>query len=244
MTFFGDFRGGAAMERKLHESVPSMTVPLAGARRRLRGRRLRRGAGGARRREPDRALPRAGDLRRGTPRRRGPPRLGRRRVRLHGGVGGSRRPSGSGSPGARYGARPTADAALAGRPGYRLLLNKYFVDEFYEATAVGGTLRGGERLYRLDQRVVDGAVNGAASVTRLSGDLSDLSDQNLVDRTVNPGRRDPGRRLGPFPPSPDRALPELRPSHAVRGGPARRGPLPVGLSFASGLTHHSPIQEA
>ena len=28
-------------------------------------------------------------------------------------------------------------------------------------------------------------MNGAASLTRLSGDLSDLSDQNLVDRAVN-----------------------------------------------------------
>ena len=59
------------------------------------------------------------------------------------------------------------------------------MDEAYDATAVNGTLRGGEGLYRFDQRVVDGAVNGAASVTRLAGDLSDLSDQNLVDRAVN-----------------------------------------------------------
>ena len=28
MTFWGDFRGGAAMEKHLHESAPSMTVPL------------------------------------------------------------------------------------------------------------------------------------------------------------------------------------------------------------------------
>ena len=28
MTFWGDFRGGAAMEKHLHESAPSMTAPL------------------------------------------------------------------------------------------------------------------------------------------------------------------------------------------------------------------------
>ena len=184
MTFFGDFRGGAAMERKLHESVPSMTVPL-----------LVLAAGSVV----------AGFV--GVPAVLG----GANRIEhfLEPAIFAGGHPAAAAHHGSaaveyafmavsvglaalgiwfawrRYGARPTADAGLAGRPGYRLLLNKYFVDEFYEATAVGGTLRGGERLYRLDQRVVDGAVNGAASVTRLSGDLSDLSDQNLVDRTVN-----------------------------------------------------------
>ena len=59
------------------------------------------------------------------------------------------------------------------------------MDEAYDATAVAGTLRGARGLYRFDQRVVDGTVNGSASLTRLSGDLSDLSDQHLVDRAVN-----------------------------------------------------------
>ena len=130
----------------------------------------------------------------------------------------------------RYWTGPTRDSALAGSRAYRTLLNKYYVDEIYDATAVEGTVRGGEGLFRFDQKVVDGAVNGSASLTRLSGDLSDLSDQNLVDRAVNLVAEILAAASHAVPAAPDRALPELRPSHAVRRGPAGRGPHPVELS--------------
>jgi NADH-quinone oxidoreductase subunit L len=58
--------------------------------------------------------------------------------------------------------------ALAGRfaPLYQLLLNKYYVDELYDATIVQPVKAAStEGLWRwFDVRVIDGAVNGAASI--------------------------------------------------------------------------------
>ena len=48
---------------------------------------------------------------------------------------------------------------------HRLLSNKYYVDELYNATVITGTFGGGERLWAVDRTVVDGAVNGAGKVT-------------------------------------------------------------------------------
>jgi NADH-quinone oxidoreductase subunit L len=52
------------------------------------------------------------------------------------------------------------------QPVYRLLLNKYYVDEFYDATVVHPIRMASERgLWQgVDVRVVDGAVNGAAAI--------------------------------------------------------------------------------
>ena len=184
MTFCGKFRGGAAMEQKLHESVPSMTIPL-----------IVLAAGSVV----------AGFV--GVPAVLG----GSNRIEhflepaiLAGGHAAAEAHHGSAvveyafmavSVGLavagilfawrRYREQPTRDEHLVGSRAYRTLRGKYFVDEIYDATAVSGAVSGGETLFRFDQRVVDGAVNGAASLTRLSGDLSDLSDQNLVDRAVN-----------------------------------------------------------
>ena len=184
MTFFGDFRGGAALEPKLHESPSSMTTPLLV----LAGGSVVAGfvgvpavLGGSNRIEHflEPAIHAGGHA---------------AAVAHHGSaaveyafmaVSVGLALLGIRFAWRRYSADPTCDAALSGARAYRLLQNKYFVDEIYDATLVRGTLRGGESLYRFDQRVVDGAVNGAASATRLSGDLSDLSDQNLVDRAVN-----------------------------------------------------------
>ena len=184
MTFWGDFRGGAAMERRLHESVPSMTVPLLV----LAGGSVVAGfvgvpaaLGGANRIEHflEPAILAGGHAAAAAHHGSAAVEVAFMAVSV------ALAAAGIWFAWRRYSADPTRDAALAGSGAYRLLHNKYFVDELYEATAVNGTLRGAEGLYRLDQRVVDGAVNGAASATRLSGDLSDLSDQNLVDRAVN-----------------------------------------------------------
>ncbi len=184
MTFWGDFRGGAAMEKHLHESSPSMTIPLIA----LAGGSVVAGLvgipsalGGSYRLQKflEPAIFAGGEA---------PPAphhasyaveyalMGLSVAIALGGVFFAYR---------RYFKTPTRDASLAANPAYRLLSGKYYVDEIYGATAVSGTLRGAEGLSRFDNRVVDGAVNGTASVTRLGADLSDLSDQHLVDRAVN-----------------------------------------------------------
>ncbi len=68
---------------------------------------------------------------------------------------------------------------------YRVLYNKYYVDELYNATMVGGTLKTSDGCNVFDARVVDGAVNGSARLTLLSSFISDLADINLVDGAVN-----------------------------------------------------------
>jgi NADH-quinone oxidoreductase subunit L len=68
---------------------------------------------------------------------------------------------------------------------YRLLYNKYYVDEIYGATVVSGTVGGAQGLNTFDAEVVDGVVNGAATFTVGSADLSNLADASLVDGAVN-----------------------------------------------------------
>ncbi|MDE2972398.1 MAG: NADH-quinone oxidoreductase subunit L [Acidobacteriota bacterium] len=184
MTFWGDFRGGVAMEKHLHESAPSMTVPLIilAAGSVVAGFvGVPAALGGANRIEHflEPAIYAGGH---------GPAPIPHASYAVEYALMGlsvALAAAGIFYAYRRYWAGPTRDSALAGSRAYRTLLNKYYVDEIYDATAVQGAVRGGEGLYRFDQKVVDGAVNGSASLTRLSGDLSDLSDQNLVDRAVN-----------------------------------------------------------
>ena len=184
MTFWGKFRGGAEMEKHLHESASSMTVPLIilAAGSVVAGFvGVPAALGGANRIEHflEPAIYAGGH---------GPAPIPHASYAVEYALMAlsvALAAAGIWFAYRRYWAGPTRDSALAGSGLYRTLLNKYYVDEIYDATAVNGTLRGGEGLYRFDQKVVDGAVNGSASLTRLSGDLSDLSDQNLVDRAVN-----------------------------------------------------------
>jgi NADH-quinone oxidoreductase subunit L len=63
--------------------------------------------------------------------------------------------------------REVADRAARGFPGlHRLLLNKYYVDELYDATIVQPIrILSQEGLWRgVDVHIIDGAVNGAASM--------------------------------------------------------------------------------
>jgi NADH-quinone oxidoreductase subunit L len=64
---------------------------------------------------------------------------------------------------------PELPALLAEQlPGlYRLLLNKYWVDELYEAAIVEPIRRGALRLWRqVDEPVIDGSVNGLGDLVR------------------------------------------------------------------------------
>src|SRR5574341_2183536 len=61
-----------------------------------------------------------------------------------------------------YGRRPVAAAQLAERnpTAYRWILNKYYVDELYDAAVVEPIRRGALRLWQaFDEPVVDGLVN-------------------------------------------------------------------------------------
>jgi NADH-quinone oxidoreductase subunit L len=68
---------------------------------------------------------------------------------------------------------------------YKLLLNKYWVDEIYGATFIAGTIKLSRLLWEVDARVVDGAVNGAAHSTVGSSFLSGVFDLKVVDGAVN-----------------------------------------------------------
>jgi NADH-quinone oxidoreductase subunit L len=71
------------------------------------------------------------------------------------------------------------------KPIYNFSLNKWYLDEVYDATAVNGTLETGKGLSWFDQHVVDGTVNGSAWVTKFVSKLSGLFDTFVVDGFVN-----------------------------------------------------------
>ena len=68
---------------------------------------------------------------------------------------------------------------------YKLSLNKWYLDEIYDATAVSGTLGFGSILAWFDNKIVDGIVNGSAHVTQLVSKFSNLFDTYVVDGFVN-----------------------------------------------------------
>ena len=72
-------------------------------------------------------------------------------------------------------------------PGvYRVLSNKYYVDEFYEAVFVEGFAKeGGAFLWDFDATVVDLIPNGAAAVTRGLSWVAAAFDEYVVDGLVN-----------------------------------------------------------
>ena len=85
---------------------------------------------------------------------------------------------------------PIAAAAPA---VYTTLLNKYYVDEFYDKAFTGrspiggeggvrlGAIGAGDALWKFDAQVVDGGVNGAGWLTRFVGILSSWWDKWVID---------------------------------------------------------------
>ena len=86
-----------------------------------------------------------------------------------------------------YVRRPEVSEGLAARWAgpHRILTNKYYVDELYDATAVRGTMSSARGLWTFDGAVVDGAVNGSGWLTRASAWVSHLIDKYAVDGIVN-----------------------------------------------------------
>ncbi len=68
---------------------------------------------------------------------------------------------------------------------HRVLTNKYYVDELYDATAVTGTMASARGLWTVDRNVVDGAVNGTGWLTRAASWVSHVFDKYVVDGLVN-----------------------------------------------------------
>ncbi len=70
-------------------------------------------------------------------------------------------------------------------PVYRFLVAKWKFDELYDATAVNGTLWFSKACAWFDNKIIDGAVNGSAWLTKLSSFGSGWIDSRIVDGLVN-----------------------------------------------------------
>ena len=68
---------------------------------------------------------------------------------------------------------------------YTLLRNKYYFDEFYGATVIRGVLGLSKASAKFDDTIVDGAVNGTATITIWLSKASRWFDDNIVDGAVN-----------------------------------------------------------
>ncbi len=86
-----------------------------------------------------------------------------------------------------YLVKPSATDSIqsASGPLYKVLLNKWYIDEIYDFLFVNGLCKGGGLLMgRFDSKVVDGGVNGAGWLTRLTSTVSIFWDTWVVDGTV------------------------------------------------------------
>ena len=68
---------------------------------------------------------------------------------------------------------------------YNGSLNKWYIDEIYNATFIGGTISLSKMLSWFDKYIVDGIVNGVATITRISSKISGYFDTYIVDGLVN-----------------------------------------------------------
>ncbi len=68
---------------------------------------------------------------------------------------------------------------------YKGSLNKWYIDELYDKTAISGTLNFSSILAWFDQKIIDGAVNGSAWLTRVVSKFSGWFDTFAVDGLVN-----------------------------------------------------------
>ncbi len=111
---------------------------------------------------------------------------------------------------------------------HKVLSNKYYVDELYDATVISGTFAAGRGLWAVDRVVVDGAVNGAGWLTIISGWFSGLTDKAVVDGAVNLVEQDrAGRQPSVFRRLQSGTRAELRAVDAVWRLRVRRAHLSV-----------------
>ncbi len=68
---------------------------------------------------------------------------------------------------------------------HNLLLNKYYIDEIYQACIVNPIYRLMDAFWSFDAKVVDGAVNGSSFITVATSRISGIFDLRTVDGAVN-----------------------------------------------------------
>jgi len=71
------------------------------------------------------------------------------------------------------------------RPLYNASYNKYWVDEFYGWAITRRTMDAARAVFTFDSRIVDGAVNGLAALSRLFSRIVGGIDKYFVDGLVN-----------------------------------------------------------
>lgn len=71
------------------------------------------------------------------------------------------------------------------RPLYKASFNKYWIDELYGLLFTRRTMDAARGVYAVDSKIVDGAVNGTAWLTKLTSRITGGSDKYLVDGLVN-----------------------------------------------------------
>jgi NADH-quinone oxidoreductase subunit L len=91
----------------------------------------------------------------------------------------------------RHADKGYSEPIATGAPvAYDLLMNKYYVDEGYDYVFTGrkeigdvrlGAIGLGEAASLFDSRIVDGAVNGAGWLTRITGKISSWWDKWIID---------------------------------------------------------------
>ena len=89
----------------------------------------------------------------------------------------------------RYGADRPKDWEVRERalPGWKLLNNKYYVDEIYDGSVIRGVLALRLVLRDMDKYVVDGIVNAAGVLTKFVAKTDGVIDKYIVDGAVNFG---------------------------------------------------------
>jgi NADH:ubiquinone oxidoreductase subunit 5 (subunit L)/multisubunit Na+/H+ antiporter MnhA subunit len=70
-------------------------------------------------------------------------------------------------------------------PLYKASYNKYWIDEFYGWAITRRTMDLARGVFAFDSKVVDGGVNGTAWLTRLTSQITGLTDKYFVDGLVN-----------------------------------------------------------
>ncbi len=71
------------------------------------------------------------------------------------------------------------------RPAYRLVANKYFIDEIYEALLLNPIRRLSGESFSFDAGVIDGAVNGAGVAGLRLSRFKQWVDETIVDGLIN-----------------------------------------------------------
>ena len=64
-------------------------------------------------------------------------------------------------------------------------LNKWYFDELYEKTVIGGTLLASKGLALFDNYIIDGIVNLSAAINRIAGQAIGIFDNVVIDGAVN-----------------------------------------------------------